>query len=273
MPIQVTCACGKTYKFKDEVAGRRAKCPACGAVVAIPGVRVTAAPPAAAADAEAADAVAARRSRTVLVALGGAAALVVAALAIVGYHFLSQPAGPKPALEKEAKAFLADMSKPPSPVARPAPAGATAAPSAPPTAAPAPPAPQPEPAATPAAAPAQPSPAPSAPSPAPPAPQPAPKTLTREAVLGTWSLESADGDKVVFGFREDGFCAIFATPPGSSTVNLFGAFFKFDAASGTIKLDDGRGGALGEVKMMPDGTVNIRYKTTGIAVDGILNRK
>jgi len=36
MPIQVTCACGKVYRFKDEFAGRRAKCPACGAMVAIP---------------------------------------------------------------------------------------------------------------------------------------------------------------------------------------------------------------------------------------------
>jgi hypothetical protein len=263
MPIQVTCACGKVYKFKDEVAGRRAKCPACGAVVAIPGVRVTAAPPAAEADADAADAADARRSHIVLIALGGAAALVVAALAVVGYHFLSQPAGPKPALENEVKAFLADMSKPPSPVARPAPGGATAAPSAPPTAAPA----------TPAAAPAQPSPAPSAPSPAPPAPPPAPKTLTREAVLGSWFLASAEGAMVVFAFRDNGSCNIFAVPPDGTTASLFSAFFKFDAATGTIKLDDGQGGALGEVKMMPDGTINIRYKTTGIAVDGILNRK
>lgn len=271
MPIQVTCACGKVYKFKDEVAGRRAKCPACGAVVAIPGVRVTAAPSAAEADAEAADAADAHRSHIVLVALGGAAALVVVALAVVGYHFLSQPAGPKPAIEKEVKAFLADMSKPASPVARPAPGGATAAPSAPPTSAPAPPAPQPEPAATPAAAPAQPS--PSAPSPAPPAPPPAPKTLTREAVVGSWFLASPEGAMVVFAFRDNGSCNIFAVPPDGTTAGLYSAFFKFDAATGTIKLDDGQGGALGEVKMMPDGTINIRYKTTGIAVDGILNRK
>jgi hypothetical protein len=36
MPIRVTCACGKAYHFKDEFAGRRAKCPACGQVVQIP---------------------------------------------------------------------------------------------------------------------------------------------------------------------------------------------------------------------------------------------
>lgn len=40
MPIRVTCACGKEYKFKNEVAGRRAKCPACGKIVVIPSPRV-----------------------------------------------------------------------------------------------------------------------------------------------------------------------------------------------------------------------------------------
>ena len=40
MPISGTCACGKDYKFKDEFAGRRAKCPACGQVVMIPGRQV-----------------------------------------------------------------------------------------------------------------------------------------------------------------------------------------------------------------------------------------
>jgi len=36
MPIRVTCACGKAYHFKDEFAGRRAKCLACGAETRIP---------------------------------------------------------------------------------------------------------------------------------------------------------------------------------------------------------------------------------------------
>jgi hypothetical protein len=40
MPISVTCACGKAYHFKDEFAGRRAKCSACGQVVVIPGQHV-----------------------------------------------------------------------------------------------------------------------------------------------------------------------------------------------------------------------------------------
>jgi DNA-directed RNA polymerase subunit RPC12/RpoP len=36
MPIQVTCACGKQYNLKEEFAGRRAKCPGCGAVIDVP---------------------------------------------------------------------------------------------------------------------------------------------------------------------------------------------------------------------------------------------
>jgi hypothetical protein len=35
MPILITCVCGKNYKFKDENAGQKAKCPACGAVLVI----------------------------------------------------------------------------------------------------------------------------------------------------------------------------------------------------------------------------------------------
>ena len=36
MPITVTCACGKTLRAPDEAAGRRAKCPGCGAIVNVP---------------------------------------------------------------------------------------------------------------------------------------------------------------------------------------------------------------------------------------------
>jgi DNA-directed RNA polymerase subunit RPC12/RpoP len=39
MPIPVTCACGKQYTLKDEFAGKRAKCPACGGVIAVPAQR------------------------------------------------------------------------------------------------------------------------------------------------------------------------------------------------------------------------------------------
>ena len=38
MPITVTCeGCGKTLKVKEELAGKRGKCPACGALLTIPG--------------------------------------------------------------------------------------------------------------------------------------------------------------------------------------------------------------------------------------------
>jgi hypothetical protein len=37
MPITFNCPCGKTLRVPDEHAGRRAKCPTCGAVVPIPG--------------------------------------------------------------------------------------------------------------------------------------------------------------------------------------------------------------------------------------------
>jgi len=37
MPIQVACACGKTYTFKDQDAGRHVKCPACGQAMRVPG--------------------------------------------------------------------------------------------------------------------------------------------------------------------------------------------------------------------------------------------
>lgn len=36
MPITFPCACGKTLSVPDASAGKRAKCPACRAVVAIP---------------------------------------------------------------------------------------------------------------------------------------------------------------------------------------------------------------------------------------------
>jgi hypothetical protein len=36
MPIVFNCTCGKTLRVPDANAGKRAKCPACNAVVAIP---------------------------------------------------------------------------------------------------------------------------------------------------------------------------------------------------------------------------------------------
>src|SRR5580704_8997042 len=37
MSISLSCTCGKVLKAKDEMAGKRAKCPACGAVLRVPG--------------------------------------------------------------------------------------------------------------------------------------------------------------------------------------------------------------------------------------------
>ena len=36
MPIAVKCDCGRTTSAADEFAGRKGKCPGCGAIVAIP---------------------------------------------------------------------------------------------------------------------------------------------------------------------------------------------------------------------------------------------
>ena len=45
MPLQVTCPCGKTYKFREEAAGHRVKCQVCGQIIVIPGVDGTPKPP------------------------------------------------------------------------------------------------------------------------------------------------------------------------------------------------------------------------------------
>jgi PHP family Zn ribbon phosphoesterase len=37
MTIATTCQCGKKYQVKEELAGRRVKCPACGMTLTIPG--------------------------------------------------------------------------------------------------------------------------------------------------------------------------------------------------------------------------------------------
>ena len=33
MPIQIACACGKKLNVRDELAGKKVKCPACGGVL------------------------------------------------------------------------------------------------------------------------------------------------------------------------------------------------------------------------------------------------
>jgi hypothetical protein len=36
MPIPLECACGRSLRVKDELAGRKVKCPQCGGVLAVP---------------------------------------------------------------------------------------------------------------------------------------------------------------------------------------------------------------------------------------------
>jgi hypothetical protein len=36
MPIPVQCDCGRSLRIKDELAGRKVKCPQCGAVLVVP---------------------------------------------------------------------------------------------------------------------------------------------------------------------------------------------------------------------------------------------
>ncbi len=36
MSIQVICECGKSYKLKDETAGKKVRCPNCQAVIRVP---------------------------------------------------------------------------------------------------------------------------------------------------------------------------------------------------------------------------------------------
>ncbi len=44
MPITVTCKCGKRFRVRDEHAGKRGKCPSCGAAVTIPAAGAEAPP-------------------------------------------------------------------------------------------------------------------------------------------------------------------------------------------------------------------------------------
>src|SRR5262245_9080026 len=36
MPIPVSCACGRALRLKDDLAGRKVRCPTCGAVLTVP---------------------------------------------------------------------------------------------------------------------------------------------------------------------------------------------------------------------------------------------
>ncbi|MGB2829489.1 MAG: hypothetical protein WBD75_03960, partial [Phycisphaerae bacterium] len=103
MPIAVRCACGKEYKFKDQYAGRRAKCPACGQVVRIPGARPAGRPSSHSPLREY------RRSRTrELALLGSAGFVVLVGIGLVVYFLCfsgpapraARPAAPSPATQQ-----------------------------------------------------------------------------------------------------------------------------------------------------------------------------
>jgi len=118
MPIVVRCACGKEYHFKDEYAGRRAKCPACGQVVRIPGARPAGRPSPHSPLRED------RRSRTrELALLGSAGFVVLVGIGLVVYFLFfsgpaprtARPAAPSPATQQPS----APASEGPAPASGP----------------------------------------------------------------------------------------------------------------------------------------------------------
>ena len=36
MPLSVTCSCGKRFRVRDELAGKKVKCPECGESISVP---------------------------------------------------------------------------------------------------------------------------------------------------------------------------------------------------------------------------------------------
>ena len=83
MPIHVTCACGKAYTFKDELAGRRVKCRECGQVIEIPAAPAEEAAETPVPEEAAAPEETKRRFSTATIAAFAVAGLAVVALAII----------------------------------------------------------------------------------------------------------------------------------------------------------------------------------------------
>lgn len=98
MPLQVTCGCGKTYKFREEAAGHRVKCQACGQIIVIPGVNGAPKPPvpAPAPLADRSEGTHAGLAKPIVfVAMGAAAVLILVGLGMVVYLlFLKLPSDP-----------------------------------------------------------------------------------------------------------------------------------------------------------------------------------
>ena len=214
MPISVRCACGKEYQFKDEYAGRRAKCLACGQVIRIPGARPSGTPVPRRTSREVSPEGEQSRTRE-LALLGSAGFVVLVGIGLVVYFLFFS--GPAPRVERLAVPTAVEPSapspatQPPSAAASrgPAPASGPSAPAAGPVVAPGP-ASVPSPLAIPAP---PPPPAPAAPSPRQPSalagtrPAPAPQTSNTPAnreVIGRWLDEGAHVGCRITIFREQG---------------------------------------------------------------------
>jgi len=121
MPIQCKCQCGKEYTFKEQFAGRRAKCPACGGVVQIPGLRATGVSVPKPADRGAPPYEEEQENKTLIHAGLGATALILAAgLGIAIYFFVrpvttvTKPGPDKPLAEAVVQATGSDKAPVPT---------------------------------------------------------------------------------------------------------------------------------------------------------------
>ncbi len=97
MPIHIVCQCGKSYMFKDEFAGRRARCPTCNREMLIPAHAA-----AEVEDVNEVEAAPEKSSKGVLIfaiCATGAVVLLAAGLLIAYYtgdHSVKPPAAPPP---------------------------------------------------------------------------------------------------------------------------------------------------------------------------------
>src|SRR4051794_2969699 len=89
MPIQAVCACGKRFNVKEEHAGKRGKCPGCGAAVVIPAPPVQQARPRQPSlPEETTEKTKPASSKKGLVFAGAGAGIVLLAAAVwAGFHF------------------------------------------------------------------------------------------------------------------------------------------------------------------------------------------
>jgi hypothetical protein len=115
MPILATCPCGKKYQLKDEFAGRRAKCPACGRVFQIPGRQSAAGTAAVPPESEGAPPVSRMGRTAVFVGLSATALVMLVGLGFIAYLAFLKPskqysAAQAPAVTPQPKATPATHS-------------------------------------------------------------------------------------------------------------------------------------------------------------------